>query len=482
LYKEDPSAGFPFDATQLAGNAFDRYDNEVSAPEKLAADLQHLGKSSLNLRLHLASHLAQHVRMKLENEKGYTCTLGISTSKLLSKLVGNQNKPRSQTTLMPPYVAPTACMSSSEQQSIEPRPSNVQLFLDTHEVGKLPGIGFKTASKLRELVHHGPVDVVDWIPQKTVSVHDVRTFPGAGPSLLEKTLAGPGSLHGTGTTIWNLLHGIDETEVALHRDVPRQISIEDSYGKITTIPEVLEQLELLSASLIRRMRVDLVERRPDGTQKWLAFPRTLRLSTRPRLVDKTVDGTMVRLSTGRISRSMPSPGFLNSLGEDVELLANKLVVDCLLTMFKKLHPEKSGWNLSLINVAVTNMAETAGDGPTAAGRDISSMFKNQDATLKEWRISDQDVPPDIAMEDAMEDAMVVGIHTSSILEGRNAAGSEDLPTGSQQQRLWQDLPDDWNLGEEDTFLGNLRCIICGAFMPSFALAAHERYHQIEDSS
>lgn len=80
---------------------------------------------SMQWRLVLGSHLAHYIRLQLRERKGYTSTVGISTSKMLSKLVGNVNKPNAQTTLFP----------SS--------PSNVTTFVDKHEVGKIPGIGFK---------------------------------------------------------------------------------------------------------------------------------------------------------------------------------------------------------------------------------------------------------------------------------------------------------------------------------------------------
>jgi DNA polymerase iota len=43
------------------------------------------------------------------------------------------------------------------------------------------------------------------------------------------------------------------------------------------------------------------------------------------------------------------------LDENIDALAERLVRESLFSMFRKLHPEKTGWNLSLLNVAVTNM-------------------------------------------------------------------------------------------------------------------------------
>jgi DNA polymerase iota len=48
-------------------------------------------------------------------------------------------------------------------------------------------------------------------------------------------------------------------------------------------------------------------------------------------------------------------------------------------MFRKLHPEKTGWNLSLLNVAVTNMVESAGfpDQPLGQCVDILIQVENK---------------------------------------------------------------------------------------------------------
>ena len=111
LSKDDPTFGFLCDASQVAGNVF----GEQAEPTN----------NNLQRRLVLGSHLAHYLRQQLKEQKGYTSTVGISTSKMLSKLVGNANKPNAQTTLFPPS------------------PSNVTAFIDNHEVGKIPGIGFK---------------------------------------------------------------------------------------------------------------------------------------------------------------------------------------------------------------------------------------------------------------------------------------------------------------------------------------------------
>ena len=131
LDRNDPLVGFAFDASTISGHAFPPSFTRSASPSGRISALTHLMLDELSLRLVLGSHLAQYLRHQLEEHKGYTCTVGISTNKLISKLVGNLNKPKGQTTLLPPY-----------EDSPKTGDSNIARFLDAHDIGKLPGIGF----------------------------------------------------------------------------------------------------------------------------------------------------------------------------------------------------------------------------------------------------------------------------------------------------------------------------------------------------
>ena len=459
LDKDDPTVGFPFDASttfgptyppHIPGAAVQVHSTEISSSRTANDDV--------HLRLLLGSHLARHLRHEMERQKGYTATVGIATNKLLSKLVGNVHKPKNQTTLLPPYIA------------TETEESNATTFMDAHDIGKVPGIGFKLSQKIRARIlgrtpafHDG---LVYGGTKESVTVRDVRTFPGMGPVMLEETLSGPGSQKGIGGIIWGLINGVDETEVGKAKKVPSQISIEDSYIRLDTFEQVKKELLMLAASLIRRMHADLTEEDDDDLylpeagrshRRWLAHPRTLRLSTRPR-PPLTADGSRTR-SFSRISRSAPIPGFVFNLNENDESLAQKLVQEALIPAFRKLHPEKSGWNLSLVNVAVTNMAETAAETKDSEGRDIERMLKRQDDVLKDWKVINE--------APVSEDGSTVNDLGSETPEAQAAESG-----GSPYQDLWQsdDSADDLTH----------TCERCGSMMPLFAATAHERYHSIAE--
>ncbi len=233
LDRNDPTVGFDFDASGFYGhtypdNSSDHHGPPISTPlSPFASDF-----NALHMRLVLGSHLSQHIRHQLEEQKGYTCTVGISTNKLISKLVGNLNKPKSQTTLLPPYSTMT-----------DKNDSNIIQFIDSHDVGKIPGIGLKTAQKIRGYVLGRPAafdgGLIYGATKENITVGDVRRHPDIAPQSLEKILGGTGAPRGIGTIVWGLLNGIDDTEVAKARDVPQQISIVRSpsyihdYGDLT---------------------------------------------------------------------------------------------------------------------------------------------------------------------------------------------------------------------------------------------------------
>ena len=491
LDRSDPTIGFAYDASSVSGPTFPLALPRASSPPPstptLTLDLL------LHLRLKLGSHLARHMRHQLEEHKGYTATVGISTNKLLAKLVGNLNKPKGQTTLVPPYVGSTG----GEE-------SNVITFIDAHDIGKIPGIGFKLAHKIRNHVSGRDAAfhaaLVYGGTKETITVKDVRLHPGMTPELLENLLGGPGFPKGIGRRIWGLIRGVDDSEVGNARKVPRQISIEDSYIRLDTMQEVRKELKLLASSLIRRMHLDLTEaddgddppmkeeavttptagRNVPVLKRWVAHPRTLRLTTRPR-PPSDPDGSRTR-SFNRISRSGPMPMFLFSFTESVDALAEKLVNEALVPLFRKLHPEKSGWNLSLVNVGATNMAQAATDSKDGAGRDIGRMFRRQTDVLKEWKVEDGDVPPASDSDDEYRNATSLNAVAGEEgpTQGNLAAESRHRPEAALPTTQNGSMNDDaWDSEDESSDVGDA-CRICRAVLPPFAMLAHERFHAMPD--
>ncbi|KAF2708427.1 DNA/RNA polymerase [Pleomassaria siparia CBS 279.74] len=509
LARNDPTAGFAYDASRVAGHT---YPPDLAPPDLAPPDLviDSPVQSDERLRLHLtlASHLAKHLRQQLEAQNGYTCTVGISTNKLLSKLAGNLHKPDDQTTLWPPYTA-----DDSERD-------NVTSFIDGHEVGKIPGIGFNIAQKLRAHVLQREAEIdaglVHGGTKEGVLAGHVRKHPDMGPETLERILGGPGVSHGIGGKIWRLLNGCDDTEVGLARHVPKQISLEDSYLRLDTMEQVLKELRMLAESLLKRMHADLLEDNEEEEEeeeeeehgedivavrhvtavtptdtigkRWLAYPKTIRLSTRPR-PPQTIDGSTRNRSFARISKSAPMPNFVFSLKDDVGEISARLVSESLVPLFRRLHPEKSRWDLSLVNVAATNMVDAASEKSRGVGRDISKMFKRQDHVLKQWRVDDYESKISAMEINQVETRGHHGRQTI-LLREHSIRGSEDFPTSSQESSLrndakWEseheddDDDDDDNGGHAMVGDDKFVCELCGAAMPIYAMATHSRFHKHE---
>ncbi|PWY87328.1 DNA/RNA polymerase [Aspergillus sclerotioniger CBS 115572] len=461
LDRLEPTVGFTYDATRVCGSTYPAGPN-TTAPSATADE----DASGLRTRLLVASHLAGYLRGQLEHHKGYTATVGISTSKLLAKLVGSTHKPNNQTTLLPPYV------------TTEPAaPGNVADFVDAHEIRKIPGIGSKLTRKLTNCLTDGGAQSGSALASDVatnpdrVTVRDVRLLPGMGPSLLDRILGGSGAPRDIGARVWGLLSGVDNAEVIQTGDLPTQISIEDSYGRLDTLDGVRKELILLTGSLLRRMRTDLTEKDNDADSptdpssetsslsgvpkvRWLARPRTLRLSTRPR---STIEGTQA-LHIGRISRSAPLPGYAFHVDENVDALAERLVHDQLLSMFRKLHPERSEWNLRLMNVAVTNMVDAAGDRKQSSGRDIGKMFQSQGLRR-------------IAEPETVSERGSMNLHHAETLR---PACSPAAPWSQVENDAWEESDG------EDRTMACVACAVCGALIPHFAREAHEMFHMAPD--
>ena len=481
LSKNDPTIGFRFHASAYVGNVYPRTDSCKITCDEI---------DDLNMRLCLASHLAWHIRRQLEEERRFTSTVGISTSKLLSKLVGNLNKPRAQTTLLPPY-----------QHSFD-NAGNVLCFIDGFEIGKIPNIGYKSAQKIREhvLQRNAPLkeEIIVGKPKDELSVRQVRTCPNVNAEKLENILRGPGSHHGIGFKTWCLIHGVDNSDVAHARNLPRQISIEDSYLGVNSLEELKHQMTSLATNLIKRMQLDLVttdikqrdelpprsrdeplelKKRVNTSRRWLAHPKTLRLATRLKRVQNP-DGSRIR-TFNRSSRSTPVPKLLFNLTEPVKILAEKLVSESLLPLFRKLHPERSGWNLTIINIAVSGMIENASDTKASVGRDISTMLLRQQSEEKFVDSIDEDVSTLSRAESIIKDELrekIEPLNDNNEFDIQNNTITVPMD-GSKASNLFSLESDDEQWDQNDEAVA-YTCSLCGVCMPTFAAIAHRQYHSM----
>lgn len=143
------------------------------------------------------------------------------------------------------------------------------------------------------------------------------------------------------------------------------------------------------------------------------------------------------------------------------MLADKLVDTTLTTMFRKLHTERNGWNLSLINIAVTNMAETAADSKDSEGRDIGRMLRRQDEVLKDFKLTEPD--------------------SSLGHSGNDEPKARNVPADSDLTAMPGLADDPWDSDDQAEVGQMYECRICRLWIPTFAKAAHLRYHDVSEN-
>ncbi|CAK7272170.1 hypothetical protein SEPCBS57363_004996 [Sporothrix epigloea] len=528
----DEPWGFSCDCTSFAGHVIgDSSENGHAGPPLLRQGGTETERHArTRMRLRLGSQLAAYLRLRLEHEAGYTSSAGIATSKVLSKLAGKVKKPANQTVLV------SAASGSDVETELDldaMADAVVWQFMDQLPLRSVPGIGFKTSSLLGgfllvaraktatrrddggEARDTNDESVVDVGGEEvtgdesdgsapTVMVEDVRTFPGMSPRLLDDILSGNNNTGNTasagniptGRRVWDLLHGVDEAPVRGGRDLPTQISIEDTYAgprQGTLRPDaaaaVSAELHKLATSLVRRMHVDLVESPPatgnalaakgnvtdeTSTPVWLARPRTLRLTMRPQMPE-AVDNRAPDNYFARMSRSQPLPGFMLSLTMPPEQIVDRLVSGSLVPMFRKLaasvqvgkralaRTSKPAWTVGLLNVCVANMAPVAG-----RGGDIATMFMRQDHSSNEGPSRD-------CVHERSND---FSLDRNDTRETRHNGCSVRTAGDCDRDE------DGWNTDEdadEDTVDGTFEmCPECGHPIATFALEAHARFHSLGD--
>lgn len=507
LKPDQPNFGFKFEWGTIPGHLYPPLTKPNSRPSQEILE-------KIPKRLLLATHLAQYLRLLLLNLQGFTCSAGVCTSKLTAKLAGTINKPSAQTLLLPDHT---------------------QEFLDDLAVLNIPGIGSKTGRIIRDLVRSqkkiqeekSQVTGEDLEVDNGAQSHSTETFD-LDPDVEELELAEDeiehlqqagkdgfmeayyndsdvktkvieartmlsrqklderiGNIPPGAGKVWELLHGIDNTEVAKATLVPTQVSIEDTFRSGTVTQDTpIDQLESilarLSLTLIRRLKADLLATTtisiPDdhsqvdisqlgqpSSKKWQAFPKTLRISTRDRHTTKY---------PSRNSKSAPMPNFVFSLTVRIEETARRLAKEALVPLFKRLHSSDTGsgarYDLALINVAAINM----GSGETGVeGGDVAAMFKRYSEIFPG---GDQERKR--AFEETQEGTELLKQTVEEYSEARaNEAEEED---DREDGFLSDDGFSDGAASDEGS--QEVVCKKCHARLPIFAIGAHERFHKQTD--
>lgn len=146
-----------------------------------------------------ASHLAQQLKNQIRHEIKMTCSVGVSTNKIVSKIASSHKKPDGLTVV---------------------EPQNTESFLGPLKVSDIPGIGKVTEEKFHEM-----------------NLNTIEELRKVDIFTLNKMFGRKISLY-----IYNAARGIDDDPVA-----ERQPTIQ--YSRIVTLKEDSKDLDFLANSL-----------------------------------------------------------------------------------------------------------------------------------------------------------------------------------------------------------------------------------------
>ena len=148
-----------------------------------------------------AGHLAQQLKNAVRNSVKLSCTIGVSSNKLVAKIASGFKKPDGLTIISP---------------------DKIESFLDPLPIGTIPGIGKKTEEKFVEMGFHTILEL------KKMDVFSLNSQFGRK----------------IGSYIYNAVRGIDEEPVA-----PRQEATQ--YSRIITLKQDSKDYDFLAKELER---------------------------------------------------------------------------------------------------------------------------------------------------------------------------------------------------------------------------------------
>ncbi|KAK9451337.1 uncharacterized protein V1518DRAFT_408283 [Limtongia smithiae] len=218
--------------------------------------------------LMLASHIVADLRARVLSELKYTCSAGIATNRVLAKLCSAYKKPNNQTIL---------------------RTAAVPAFLAGTSLRKLRGLGGKLGSAVAK--RFGGVDDKndedEDAPDNDTAEPPLQTTTtkSATPSLmipqlllvpLPQLIAELG--HDTGTWLYNVIRGVDDSEVKLVPASKSMLSAKNFRPPLRSSEQAQKWLRIFVADISSRLRDAAAEARDTGVT--MKYPATLVLHHR----------------------------------------------------------------------------------------------------------------------------------------------------------------------------------------------------------
>lgn len=194
--------------------------------------------SASDVRAYIGGQLAVYIRDRMWLELGYSCSIGVASSKNLSKMVGNCNKPSGVTVLQPGYEAE---------------------FMKSCSAGRVPGLG-------------GACRYALGIDSDTPIAKVLARFSGQSFVSCLSAIVGSASAE----TLWELINGNDiEGHKIKPFVIPSQISIEESYSSACPLSQWPREVDKLCCEVLKQAVVDWYD---EESREWKARPLHCRVS------------------------------------------------------------------------------------------------------------------------------------------------------------------------------------------------------------
>ena len=168
----------------------------------------------------LAADMMAKIREDVKTTLGYTCSAGIARNKTLAKIAAGQNKPAKQTVL---------------------RNRAIQDFLNDLPFNKIRNLGGKLGVEVEKIFEASTVKEIT-----ELTIFELRQKLGTE----------------TGQWLWNIVRGIDYSEVSTNTQVKSMLSAKSFRPQIDSIAQAGRWINVLTADLASRLLEDPNQRRP----------------------------------------------------------------------------------------------------------------------------------------------------------------------------------------------------------------------------
>lgn len=186
---------------------FHRYTDIV---EPLSLDEAFLDVTSDKQNIGSAIEIAKLIKLQIREETGLTASAGISSSKFVSKIASDLQKPDGLT-----FIGP----------------SKIETFMEKLPVEKFFGVGKVTANKMKDMGLHNGADL-----KKLTEDELVKHFGKSGHFF------------------FRIVRGIDDREVHAHRET-KSLGAEDTFSNdLTSIDEMNQELNKIALTVFDRLK------------------------------------------------------------------------------------------------------------------------------------------------------------------------------------------------------------------------------------